>query len=71
MGGGPKPLGGRSRRLCLTNISYKDETETITDYIVMYQHQRKQQKAKIQVSIYYLICYIIASLFTHFVLDKF
>lgn len=26
----------------------QDETETITDYIIMYQHQRKQQKIKIQ-----------------------
>jgi len=26
----------------------QDETETITDYIIMYQHQRKQQKMKIK-----------------------
>jgi len=26
----------------------QDETETITDYIIMYQHQRKQQKLKMQ-----------------------
>ena len=27
----------------------QEETDTIADYIVMYQHQRKQQKMKIQV----------------------
>jgi hypothetical protein len=28
---------------------HQEETETVHDYIVMYQHQRQQQKLRIQV----------------------
>ena len=42
------------RRLYSINMYplFQEETDTIADYIVMYQHQRKQQKMKIQVFFY-------------------
>ena len=39
----------------------QDETETITDYIIMYQHQRKQQKLKMQVGYSKLALWFYAS----------